>query len=513
MYKFKQNTLIDYIFLSEFLQLDKTSSYNKINIDCSYLINEDELKIFKKKIMYKACLYKKEAFYILTEHIDNIMNDETIQSIFQPIMSYVKEFYYDVSLKNLDFSVSEHKIVDFTTLQKKGKALYGYVINGSVQTNENTKLNFIFFIPVKLLKFLIFFLTNKDISKFKDLNTIIKFIEELELEFITAKSFFPFRTREFFNELDAADFQKTISLLLSSNMISYDMLYALSRVIESGTDRILHSLSKNLKEEFIQNVQEKANSYDKRWVEASNYHLLCNIKILLEKKKFDSPILSKFKQIIEQIDLKITEKIFNKKPLLDWMKEALKQKKLHSIFSACNLKNIATALSSESDEILSIFKQGISTRSYEDLLGDIDYIKRNKPSYEEEFIAKQNILYKYAELIYNSLEKKYKNLINWVKFKSIRDLNQAYNYIGPVVFSLGIMILEEKVKRFLIRNLNPPSKYFVEDLLTGTIKLNFPYGRATIQKSAEELAKELHKLNFVGRINIVAFENIKKENN
>jgi hypothetical protein len=526
MYKFINKTLIDEIFSQDFLNEDiNKNSPIKINlIPDSFLIGKAELSNFNKGIMYQCGLYKKESLYIIIpatelskvnievinetfnkkfDDVKQVVEPKFIQRLYKSIFDSVSKFYFDVALKNMEFSVQSHKVVDFTKLPKNDKALFGYGIK--LRLSVNAKFNFESFIllPIKLLKLLIFFLSDRDITKLKNTEAMIHFIERLEFEFISAKSFFPFKISDFFNTLNQNEFQKTISLMLSSNMLSYDMLFALSRVIENGTERVTKSLSKRLKEDFIANAREKAGSYDKRWIQSANYHILCNLKTLLEKNRFESEYLTSSKEILEKIDLKITEKVFLKTPFFKWMDKAQEDKKLHSIFSACNLQTVATAIMSEPEDILSIFEKSISKRSYQDLLSDLDYVKRNALSHSEQIRAKHDMLFKYAEFSFKDLPQEKKELKHWSNFKDVLSLNYAFNYVGPVDFSIGIMWLDEKQKRSIVKNLTHPAKYFVEDLLIGKIKLNMAYGKNTIQRTAINLAEELYKLNFTGRINLL----------
>ncbi|MFW5799176.1 MAG: hypothetical protein ACOCV8_00050 [Spirochaetota bacterium] len=528
---------MDNILTNRFLSDDTSVDIYDVSVKTEVngtarFINKNELSILKKKLMYKCVLYKNEPFYIIIDKqkldsininnnkelaniikkdpdfdnnrdLNKLTNPDIIQSLFKPVFNSVKKFYYDVSLKELEFSVKDGKLVNFTALPKKDSSIFGYLLSAKYYVKDEALFDFFILLPFNLLKHLVFFLTYKDMKKFKDASELVSLLDRLEFEFINDKSFFPFKTEEFFNRLNEQDFRKIIHLLLSSSMLSYDMLYALSRVIESGSERVIKSLSKNLRDEFIQNTREKKESYDKRWIQVSNYHLLCNVKLLLEKKRFESPLIEKFQKILSEIELKISEKIFNEKEFLEWMKDAKKDKLLHKIFSEMSLKESAIALVDYMEEALEIFEGGISKRSLQDLKDDLDYIKRVNPSYKEKLEARQKMLYTYADNSFQNLNDKEKSLKRWLRFSTEWDLNHAFNYIGPVDFSLGIMNLEHKeLKRFIVKNLKTPAKYFIEDLFSGKINLNMAYGKNTISQSAENLAKELYKLYFVGRINI-----------
>jgi hypothetical protein len=341
---------------------------------------------------------------------------------------------------------------------------------------------------------------------------IVKYIAGLEDHFIGAKAFFPYKTHEFFNHMNEKDFQKLITQMLSSSMLSYDMLFALSRIIEDGTDKVINSLSKRRREEFIKNTQEKAGSFDKRWVQTANYHTLCNIKILLDKNKFESPLISKFQNILREIEKKAIEKTLRRKPIIEWIREAKENKALHQTFSNCSLISIARALADEKEDAIEEFKEGISKRSYQDLKEDIEYVKRNKPTYEEKLLAKKEFIETYAVSLFHSISYENRHVSNWVNFKDAYSVNYAFNYIGPVDFSLGMMELDDKGRRHILKELQPPAKYFVEDLLSGKITLSIPYGRQTIIHASEKLASELYKLNLMERIFIEEPQFGKKDN-
>lgn len=529
MHKFKDKTLIDEVFAQNFLRDDdlehKSSAVIKYDLlHGSFLIGKDDLHNFNKGIMYQCTLYKDFPLYIIIpstetskinpavindtfkkkfEDVKQVLEPVFIQSLYKSLFSSVCKFYFDIALKKMEFAIEDSKVVDFNKLSKNDKSLFGYGMKLRLSINGKFNFNSVIIIPVKLLKVLIYFLSDRDFTKLHNTEAMIKFIERLEFEFMSAKSFFPFKINDFFDELNQNEFRKLVSLLLSSNMISYDMLFALTRVIENGTERVMESLSKRLKEEFIKNTKEKVGTYDKRWVQTANYHILCNLKTLLEKNRFESEYLSSSKEVLQKIDLKITEKIFTRMSFSEWMKKAQKDKKLHSVFSSCSLQNIAIALLSEPKEILDVFRQGISKRSYQDLQSDLDYVRRNTPPQSEQVKAKHEMLLKYAEFSFKDLAQEKKELKHWVGFKDRLSLNYAFNYIGAVNFSLGIMWLDEKGKRSIVKNLMPPAQFFVEDLLTGKIKLNMAYGKNTIQRVAVELAEELYKLSFIGRIKLI----------
>jgi hypothetical protein len=521
MIKYQDKTLIDNIFLNERVLPDEKIVKTNIEIiGNSFLINKDELNVLDKKLMYQCQLYKTEPFYLLFN--EKALSDTTlkhalelrgveqpglsmsnsIQALFQPMFEYVSHFYYNVSLKKFDFAVKTGKKVDFKRMPKSDNSLYAYVMPAKLAIGGELEIKFILFIPVKLLRFLVFFLTNKDISKMKAPKEIVKLISDLEHHFIGAKAFFPYKGYEFFNELSETDFQKLITRMFSSSMLSYDMLFALSRVIENGTDKVINALSKRRKDEFIENTREKAGSYDKRWVQTALYHILCNLKILLERKKFESELLDKFQKILKHIEMNAVEKTIHRKPIKEWVREAKENKALHTTFSNCSLIDVARALADEGEEAVEEFQEGISKRSFQDLKEDIDYVKRNQPTNEEKLQAKKKFIETYAESRFNNLPYEQRHISHWVDFKDEYSVNYAFNYIGPVDFSLGMMELDQKGRRGIIKELQVPAKHFVEDLLSGKITLSIPYGRQTIIRASEKLATELYKLKLMNRISL-----------
>jgi len=274
MHIFKDKTLLDYLFANQFNISNEAKDFSVEIINPSMILNKFELSILKKKIMYQCFLYKTEPFYILLspdentkmaltqanrllerDSANNPFDIASIQNTFQLMFKSIKDFYYDVSLKNLEFTIKENKIIDFSTLPKDDKSIYGYAISLKLKIKDSISIDAVILIPIKLLRFLIFFLTDKDITKLQSEEELINHIENLEMEFVTAKYFFPFKASDFFNSLNEDDFRQIIQLLFSSNMISYDMLFALSRVIENGTDRVMNSISKNLINEFVKYVK------------------------------------------------------------------------------------------------------------------------------------------------------------------------------------------------------------------------------------------------------------------
>lgn len=553
MHLFNHKTLFDRIFTNE-LGIENDPNTQKIRLrNKSALITKSEMRTLKTKIMFRCSLYKNEPIYILikpdslkeiTENFDQkhfqrsligfdsyddikefiddssklvdrrnpkspseVKEDQYTQAIFKLIFETIEKFFLIVSLKHLNFTVIDSKTVDFTKMSNNDNKVFGYLmpVTLDIKSNSDTdkrigerQLDAEILIPIKTLRMLLFFMTGKDIARMEGVSDWIQLLKDLELEFGTSKAFFPFSVSDFFNGLMGTDFRTLITMLLTSGMISYDMLYALSRVIESGTERITGSLSKRIKAEYLKTIQKK--KYNKRWITVANYHTLCNVKELVESSKFESSLLGHFKDIFNNIELMITERLFTEKPFSEWVKDMRESGQLHPVFSECSLKNVAMALSSEDEDIIKLFDGKISKRSYQDLIDDLRYMKKLNPTKKEVLDAKQQMINSYAENLFKNKTEKEQALSNWINFNSYRDTNYAFNVIGPVDFSLALMHLDTRVRRPVVNNLYEPAKLFVEDLLTGKIRLSTPYGKKIIDKTSLKVASDIYKMALTGRI-------------
>ncbi len=546
MYKFSKNNFLEQIFSGKVS--DMSCANGEDVTPCveicgsSYMISKKELTSLGTKVMFQCELYKSETFYVLFDqkelttsgmvsvnnanvvganngHIDDgsSVMISFVNTIFKPLFDRISNFYKIMSLKDLCFYVKNVQKKDLSLLTDTDYKPHSYLMPVKVFVGNNLpdltsrnnpdaekvkEVKAYFLIPLKLLKILIFLLTDKDITKMTNPSDITTLMDNLESCIIGAKSFFPYKINDFFNQLGEEDFTNIITKMLSSSMLSYDMLYALTRILDNGTDRIMGALSKKRKEDFIKNTQDKIDTFDKKWIQTANYHTLCNLNMLIEKNKYESPVLNQFKAIIRDVETYSIKKMLAKKPLPEWIESAKQNKNLHTTFSNCSLITVAKAISDEDESILKDFESSISKRAFQDLKNDVEYVRDRTNSYDR-LMAKMEFIERYSESLFKKIPYKKRHINLWADFKDSMSVNYVFNYVGPVLFSLATMEMDEKHKRLAIKGLNVPAKYFLEGLLYGDIKLSIPYGRSSIVKAAEDLSWNIFKLNIMGRIRIV----------
>ncbi len=492
-------TLIDRIFLSDF-ELYKSHEIEITYIE-SKLLGPREISGIPQKIAFPSRIFKELYFYFM---IESDIHKKYMESFPQIVLSFtekIRDFIQDATLKKGFPQVGKGKLLNFQSM-KELTSTTAYSITAQYQ-NKSIEFDFTLFIPRKSLDFLVSLLVHKDISKTSDIRLLSDFIEDLQTEFYRKNISFPLDIRDFVNALTDREFQKMLGLMLSNNLMSYDMLWALSTRITEGQKRIMANLSRTQREEFTEAMDQQGK--DHQWLEIALYQTGLNLEALIKDKKMDSLQLDRLNRILEEVKIMNHRVFFHERPLYVWIEKAFEADLLQNLLSQCHDLTLAKAFISLDDGIFELIKKNVSKRKLESLVEDIEYQKKNC-SREDQYIAQYDVVQEWIKLKYKTLTVDEKALESWIpRFERINDFNFAVQYVGPIEFSLALLPMPLSVKRLAVKNLKPPLKYFLSYFLSNKIKFSFPYGEIRIKEANEEVIKSFYQLEQEAKIKLNPF--------
>ncbi|MDH4128672.1 MAG: hypothetical protein OEV44_07970 [Spirochaetota bacterium] len=499
-----KTTLIDDIFLSDF-RLYKSGNW-KLSFVSSELIDRNKINSIKPHIAYPLSIFKDHSFYFMVEPTVYVNYKENLLEIAQSLCKSIGQFIEDTTLKKVYPKATEGKPVEIVKLLSADDDTAYHIES---QFSDNNKcFSFSIFIPRKTINHLIALLLRTNIAKIDDPKKLSDYISELRTEFYRKNINFPLDIVDFFNAISNNDFQKIVGSLLSNNLMSYDMLWALASKIDDGIDRVLNNISKNQKDDFLEAVSKNAESADFKWVEIAIYQIGLSLDALARDKKIESLQMERLKKILEDIVYRELELFFYVKSFDSWIEKAFEEKTLQDVLSQCNDLILAKGFISIQEKTVSLIEKNISKRKLQYLKEDIDYQKRNCTK-SDEILAQYEIVKMLISFSFKHLSSEEKLIEKWIpRFRTINDLNFAVNYLGPIEFSLSLIPLSIPMKRYVIKNLKSPLKYFVSYFLTNKIKLNFPYGDLRIKEATNNVIKAFYQLEKEGKIILKPFEEL-----
>ena len=370
---------------------------------------------------------------------------------------------------------------------------------------KSYKCKFTILIPLKLFRNILYLFTEEDFFKFKHQDFMLILQGGFEQIWLQKRAFFPFKLSNFLDNLSKLELQKLINLLIKNQMATEDMLGALVKIMDNGYERMLASLSKNQQIDFKNNWNEKAKEFDNRWVDIATYQTTLNIKDLIENDEYESILLEEFKEIFQHCGILFIKQIFEKKSLHNWLESLIHSKKLYEMLSKMDNLKLAKIFLSEPDKTFQLIRQNLSKRKLTMIKEDMDYLK-DKTSEYESFMEKLSFVYMLSDFNYNEMDDKYKDLRHWFpRFTSLRELDFAINSIGPTDFYIALNDLDTRWKKLVLKNLQPPLQYFIEDLLRGRIRLVSSFGEQSIKESVNNTLQHFYRLEETGQIHLKDF--------
>lgn len=523
--------LLSRILLCQFERMkDKKRIIKPNKLEWIYSKTPMDLQSYPVQFRWKFSPYKDDFYLLLPANykkmVENtsLLNNTTLSSsedlqvvelLFEPVFNRTANFFSQVSLRSInaqfqgDFGGEIHNTITQRIFNSKlpvGCYYKAHFIFGDVS------IPFAMIFPIKLIRNLIFLLVSYDVLKMTSETAFLNFINHLDREFKSYRMMYPFDTRAFFESLNQMDFQKIISLLFSSNLITNDMLSALALSIPNGKSRILSSISKNLQREFLQNEEEKENLKERRWIEIALYQIMLNIEFLLETRKFQSENLNQYKSIVRDIDYEYHQRFFDKKPYSSWIQEASDKKLLHKVISSLDSMVVARALIEAPGETMEHIRNNISKRGYSMVLEDIEYLRQTLDK-KEELAAQYKMVESYCKhLFFETYPEEDRDLAKWIPcFSNKTDFNYAMNAIGSVDLALAFQQAPYRLQKYLLLNLKGVVKYFLEDYFAGVIRFNINYGKSKIMEAQENALVKIFQLSLFEDIKLKDLQEVKKD--
>ncbi len=500
-------SLIDNIFLQMFRLY--SSDKHLISYIRSQLLDRKTILDIPDKVVFPISIFKDFSFYFMLSFADYERHRTYIADIVLLLARGIESFIKDSTLKKGKAKVGDIKRLNFSKV-KHSHDIIGYYIEANFKSEE-AQFNFYYYIPRKSVDKIIYFLSKKNTSKISDIGVLSELIHGLRTEFYKRSLTFPLDILDFFNYISNNDLQRIMGLLISNNMITFDMLWALASRMDNGMDRIMNNLSKNQKEDFLSVIDKKADQSDYLWNSIVLYQLSLNMDILLKENKIESGVIFRVKNILGDIFHQEINSFFYFKPFDMWIKEANDKGVLQEFLSKCHDAILGKSFIFLSEESLAIIRANSSKRKFQTFMEDIEYYKRDIKK-RDIYLAQYEAVTSLIDILFRKLTPKEKNTETWIKrFNKANDFNLAVHYVGPIDFSLALIPLPITVKRFVIKNLKPPIKHFVYYFLSNKIKLNFPYGEIRIKEASLEVVRSFYRLEKENKVSLKPIEKITEE--
>ncbi len=507
--RFEKSNLIDDIFLCQFSQT--TEIRNTLKYIYASLTTPQELSNILPKYISPVYIYKDIPFYILFDEKDFQNQSVIINDLIKNISTHVKDFIEVSSLKKCHPKMGESKKVsEINNLFPSQNIIYHCEAYYKIDSCE-AYLSII--IPKNTLDILIRLILHKNTSSVNDFKDFYHILSHLRTDFYRKNLQFPFNVIDFLNILPDSDLQRVLGIMLSNNLMSYDMLWALGTKMDNGIERISNNLSRNQQEEFQEAIKKNNQNPDYRWVEIAIYQIGLSLDEQIKEKRIDSPHILRLKSIIHDIYLKELKYFFLINPFEQWIEKAIEEGIIQNVLSQCNDLNLAKSFVKISPDSMSLVVKNLSKRKYQLMIEDIEYQKKNI-SPDEIILAQYEFVKTFINLNYNNLSQDEKKLEYYLpRFKTINDLDFVVNTVGPIEFCLASLTLPIQLKQFLVKNLKPPIKYFISYFLLNKIKLNFPYGEHRIDKAVQHVIKTIYQLEQENKISLkTPVENVSETN-
>ncbi len=501
----------DINFLSK--HIISTSELNKLKSLSMIPIFIDEYQItyyiFFNEKTYNYLYSKKLIIHTHELSSVNEKEEDLVLPFFNTIIEKQSQLLEMLTMKKFTCSISEGKTYDFQNLPiKRDDSIFGYFIFCSTKFDIDIKFGFYF--PLKALSFFTSLFNKVNLinvnKKAPDVKTakknILHEIKKLRIELYRKRVSFPFDIIDFFNDISDRDLQQILTLFLSNKMITHDMLYVLAVKIEDGLNRIVRNVSRNLQSEFMENLSTKAKNINNRWIAVALHQIALNLDVLLKEQQISSPYINRFQQLIEQLTIYQIEKVFTKRSYANWLQYAEELKLLSYLIPKCNDLTLSRSLANEEDSTIEIIERNMTKRGFSFLIEDVDYVAKNI-SYTEELRAKYNVIETLIENIFDNNVKDKTNLIKWIeRIPEQNDLNYVVQYCGPIEFFLALKSIKGKERREIIHHLYTPLNYYIEDLFSGNVKVNFPYGEQRLKEAIANVIKDIYTLEQKGEIKL-----------
>lgn len=501
-----QMSLLDQIFL-DYFNPNKNDDFRCIYVD-SYILDYDKSLNLNSKVAYPLWVFKNHPFFFLTEIEDYPTYKEHLNNWAKHFAYNLQNFIDQVTFKDSVAEVGSEKKLDF----KKSQILkdsYAYLLEAEIYSGDK-RMYFSIFIPQKALLYLIKLLTGQDLSKFSDIKLINFFIKKLRKEFYQHYIRMPLNIKEFFNTLEDKEFQRTIGILLSNNLLSYDILYVLAQKLDDGVNRVVNNLSNKSKQEFLE-VVDNPGEQDQKWNEIALYQLSLSLEELSREKKLEIPQIIKWRKLLDQIELLEREVFFMEKSFYDWIKEASEENFLQDVLSQCKDLVLAKSFIPFNSVEMELITQNISKRKLQTLLEDINY-QKNKANNYDIILAQLEIVRYIIDHSFSNLEEEELDINIWIlRFKDEKELDFAANYVGPIDFSLMSTVLTAHNRKKVLDFLKAPLKYFLSYFLSNKIRLNFPFGEQRVKEACRKTVHTFYQLYKEDKIHLKSMDDIQEE--
>ena len=497
-----KHTMIDQLLTSGFKAYLSERDY--LSYTDSSLLSHDEVKSLSPYIAYPMRVYEDQPIFFMIDRETHSAHKDSMAEIALSVCKSFGQILEDLTQKQSKPQVIGEKQVDFTKL-KTGQGLTAYVMTAKYK-DQARDFTCRFYIPRSSLNLLVKGLSRKEIAHISDGQTLSDILQGLSQSFYRRNINSPVNVLDLFGKMGDQDFQKTLGIMLSGNLMSYDMLWALATRMHNGEERVLNNLSKNQRDEYHASVGRHADSYDIHWMDIALYQIGLGIESLVQEKKIDSPNISRLRATLTEIAAERLGDFFAKKSFEDWLYQANQGNILQSLLSNCHDLLLAKAFVQLSPASFELIEQNISKRKLKYLLEDIEFQRRDAT--EGDMVkAQYDLVNVIIDTSFSQIPPESLQLEKWIpRFQTSDDFHFAAQFVGPIDFCLASLTLDLPMKRQAVKNLKTPLKYFVSYFLANKIQLSFPFGERRVREAVKHVVKTFYHLDQEDSISLSPLE-------